>query len=114
MRIQNIRLFPRDTFASLRIRNYRLYFIGQAFSLSGTWMQTIALGWIVLQLTHSGVQLGFVTAMQFLPILLFGAWGGVIVDRFDKRRLLIWTQAAFAVRLWESRRSSTSISFRCG
>ncbi len=97
MRIQNLRLFPRDTFASLRIRNYRLYFIGQAFSLSGTWMQTIALGWIVLQLTHSGVQLGFVTAMQFLPILLFGAWGGVIVDRFDKRRLLIWTQAAFAI-----------------
>lgn len=95
--MQAVRLFGRGTFASLAIRNYRLYFIGQGVSMSGTWMQMIALGWLVLQLTHSGSQLGLVTAMQFLPVLLFGAWGGVLVDRFDKRHLLIWTQAVFAV-----------------
>src|SRR3989338_5875399 len=95
--MQFIRKFGHDTFASLKIRNYRLYFIGQAISMSGTWMQTVALGWLVLQLTHSGSQLGLVVGIQFVPILLFGAWGGVIVDRFDKRTLLVWTQITFMV-----------------
>ena len=87
----------KDTFSSLKIRNYRLYFIGQAISLSGTWMQTIAQDWLVLQLTHSGTQLGIVSAFQFLPILLLGPWGGVIADRFPKRKILYVTQVVSAV-----------------
>jgi MFS family permease len=96
-RVRDAGLPGRTTFASLAIRNYRLYFLGQGISLSGTWMQTIALGWLVLELTHSGSQLGLVTAMQFLPVLFLGAWGGVLVDRFNKRHLLVWTQSIFAV-----------------
>jgi MFS family permease len=87
----------KTTFSSFTIRNYRLYFIGQAISLSGTWMQTVALSWLVLQLTHSGTALGVVTACQFLPILLLGTWGGVIADRFPKRTILFITQTAGAV-----------------
>ncbi len=83
----------RRTFSSLKIRNYRLYFFGQAISLSGTWMQTIAQSWLVLKITGSGTALGLITALQFLPILLFGAWGGVIADRFPKRRILFVTQS---------------------
>jgi MFS family permease len=83
----------QQTFASLSVRNYRLYFVGQGLSQIGTWMQTIALSWLVLELTHSGTQLGFVTAVQFLPVLLFGVWGGVITDRFNKRKLLYVTQS---------------------
>ena len=60
--------------------------------MCGTWMQTIGLSWLVLKLTHSGTQIGLVVATQFLPILLFGVWGGVIADRFDKRRILYFTQ----------------------
>ena len=80
------------TFASFGVRNFRLYFFGQGVSLCGTWMQTIALSWLVLQLTHSGTKLGFVVAAQFLPVLLFGLWGGVIADRFNKRHILYVTQ----------------------
>lgn len=83
----------KRTFSSLKIRNYRLYFFGQAISLSGTWMQTIAQSWLVLKITGSGTALGLITALQFLPILLFGAWGGVIADRFSKRRILFVTQS---------------------
>jgi MFS family permease len=80
------------TFRSLRTRNYRLFFVGQGISLCGTWMQTIALGWLVLHLSHnSGVAIGAVIALQFVPTLFFGAWGGVLADRFDKRVLLILT-----------------------
>lgn len=84
------------TFRSLRIRNYRLYFVGQLVSMTGTWMQGVAQAWLVLRLTDSGIALGVVTALQFLPILLFGLWGGVIADRVDKRRALIATQLAMA------------------
>ena len=87
----------KTTFASLKIRNYRLYFIGQAISLSGTWMQTIAQDWLVLQITHSGTQLGIVSAFQFLPILILGPWGGVIADRFSKRKILYVTQVVSAI-----------------
>ena len=80
------------TFASFSIRNFRLYFFGQGLSLCGTWMQTIALSWLVLKLTHSGTQLGLVLAAQFLPMLLLGVWGGVIADRFNKRHILYVTQ----------------------
>lgn len=86
-----------QTFASFRIRNFRLYFFGQGLSLCGTWAQTIALAWLVLQLTHSGTQLGLVLAAQFLPILFFGVWGGVITDRFNKRHILYCTQIAQAL-----------------
>lgn len=92
----NVSLNFEQTFASFRIRNFRLYFFGQGLSLCGTWAQTIALAWLVLQLTHSGTQLGLVLAVQFLPMLLFGAWGGVITDRFNKRHILYCTQTAQA------------------
>jgi MFS family permease len=69
---------------------------GQAVSLLGTWMQTVAIGWLVLQLTGSGTALGMVVAAQFLPILLLGPYGGLIADRVDKRRLLMATQAVLA------------------
>lgn len=85
------------TFASFRIRNFRLYMFGQALSLCGTWAQTVALSWLVLKLTHSGTQLGLILAVQFLPMLILGAWGGVITDRFNKRRILYCTQTAQAM-----------------
>lgn len=81
------------TFAALRYRNYRLYFSSQIVSFSGTWMQMIAQSWLVLELTGSGTALGAVMAMQFLPTLLLSPMGGVIADRFDKRRLIILTQS---------------------
>ena len=87
----------RNTFLSLKIRNYRLYFIGQAISMSGTWIQTIAQDWLVLQLTHSGTQLGIVSAFQFLPVLIIGPWGGVIADRFSKRKILYFTQSCYSI-----------------
>ena len=90
-----VRKLGRATFASLRNRNYRLYFTGQVISVSGTWMQRLAQAWLILRLTHNnGFWLGVESGLQFLPMLLFGAWGGVIADRFDKRRLLYGTQTA--------------------
>jgi MFS family permease len=86
----------RRSFDSLSVPNYRRYFAGQIVSLSGNWMQMVAEVWLVLSLTGSGVAVGMTTALQFLPILLFGAWGGVLADRFAKRRLLILTQALMA------------------
>jgi MFS family permease len=82
------------TFGSLSVRNYRLYFVGQVVSINGTWMQTIAQAWLVLHLTNSGVALGITAALRFLPMLLFGAWGGVIADRVDRRKALVATQVA--------------------
>ncbi|MFE6390323.1 MFS transporter, partial [Nocardiopsis dassonvillei] len=85
-------------FRSLANRNYRLYALGQLLSNPGTWMQRIAQDWLVLQLSGgSGIALGMTTALQFLPLLLFGLWGGALVDRLDKRRLLVCTQAAMGV-----------------
>ena len=90
-----VRRLGRNTFTSLHIRNYRLYFIGQTISVSGTWMQQLAQALLVLKITHkSGTALGLITAVQFLPMLFFGAWGGVLADRFDKRKLLYGTQIA--------------------
>ena len=91
------RKFIHGTFSSLKIRNFRLYFIGQAISMSGTFMQMVAQSWLVLQLTNSGTALGLVTAMQFLPILILGPWGGVIADRFPKRKLIYVTQTLSGV-----------------
>ncbi|REF99761.1 putative MFS family arabinose efflux permease [Asanoa ferruginea] len=84
-------------FASLGIRNYRLYFSGQTISVAGSWMQNIAVGWLVLELTGSGTILGFVTAAKFVPLVVLGPWGGLVADRVDNRKLLLWTQVAQAV-----------------
>jgi MFS family permease len=84
-------------FRSLRVRNYRLYAGGQLVSLTGTWMQRVAQDWLVLELTNSGTALGIVTALQFLPSLLFGLWGGLLADRYDKRKLLLATQTGLAL-----------------
>lgn len=86
----------RSTFRALRVRNYRLFFAGQIVSVSGTWMQSVAQAWLVLRLTGSGAALGLIIALQTLPILIGGAYGGVIADRVDKRRMLYATQAAAA------------------
>jgi MFS family permease len=86
-----------STFAALKIRNYRLYFSGQVVSNTGTWMQRIAQDWLVLSITNSPIAVGVTTALQFLPMLLFGLWGGVIADRYPKRTLLIGTQLVMAV-----------------
>ncbi len=85
------------TFASLRVPNYRRFFVGQVVSWTGTWVQWVAQAWLVLQITNSGFGLGLITALQWLPVLLFGAWAGVIVDRFEKRRLLIATNVASGI-----------------
>ncbi|WP_420492806.1 MFS transporter [Kitasatospora camelliae] len=84
-------------FSSLRIRNYRYYFVGQVVSNTGTWMQRIAQDWLVLSLTGSPFAVGVTTAMQFLPMLLLGLWGGVLADRLPKRRLLVATQGAMGL-----------------
>lgn len=88
---------PRRAFRSLRVRNYRLFLAGHAVSVAGTWMQRVAQDWLVLDLSDSAVALGISTAMQFLPTLLFGLWGGVLVDRVDRRRAIMVTQAVSAV-----------------
>lgn len=95
--MSRLRFAAGDTFRSLRIRNYRLFFVGQLTSQAGTWMQMVAVIWVVLQLTDDGFALGLVTAAQFLPVLLFGAWGGVIADRVDHHRFMLGTQVAFTV-----------------
>jgi MFS family permease len=84
-------------FSSLKIRNYRLFFIGQVVSNTGTWMQRIAQDWLVLSLTGSSAAVGITTALQFLPMLLFGLYGGVLVDRLPKRPTLLVTQSAMAL-----------------
>jgi MFS family permease len=105
----------RQTFSSLKIPNYRLYFGGQSVSLAGTWMQMTAQTWLVLTLTHSSTDLGFVVALQTLPVLLLAPYGGVIADRIDKRKLMVVLQSVMgmqalalglltvlgAVQLWE-------------
>jgi MFS family permease len=90
-------------FRALRHRNYRLYWFGQLISVMGTNMQTVGQAWLVLELTHSAWQLGLVGALQFLPVLLFSLFGGVLADRWPKRRILLVTQSAAmlqALLLW--------------
>ncbi len=86
-----------STFSSLRVRNYRLFAMGQLVSNTGTWMQRIAQDWLVLSLTGSATAVGITTALQFLPMLLFGLYGGVIADRYSKRKLLLFTQSAMGL-----------------
>jgi MFS family permease len=95
--------YARRSFNSLAIPNYRRYFAGQLISLSGNWMQIVAEMWLILTLTGSAMAVGLTTALQFLPMLLFAAWGGLLADRFSKRRVLYITQALMivpALALW--------------
>jgi MFS family permease len=87
----------RRVFRSLAVPNYRLYFVGQAVSVAGTWMQRVAQDWLVLDLSDSAVALGIATSLQFLPTLVLGLWGGVLVDRLDRRRTIMVTQAVSAI-----------------
>ena len=80
------------TFSSLRVPNYRRYFAGQLVSITGNWMQIVGEMWLMVKLTGSGAYVGLTAGLQFLPILLFGAWGGLLADRIPKRRLLTFTQ----------------------
>ena len=88
-----LRLATGETFASLRIRNFKLFFAGQSISQIGTWLSMVAQTLLVLELTKSGLALGVLTAAQFGPVLVFGAWAGVVADRSDKRRLLLTVQS---------------------
>jgi MFS family permease len=85
------------TFISLRNPNFRIYFVAQALSNVGTWIQITAENWLILQLTHSGWALGVTNALQFGPLVFLGLYGGVVADRFDRRRLLIVSQSALAI-----------------
>jgi MFS family permease len=88
----------RKTFASMHVsRNFRLFFVGQLISVTGTWVNWTAGAVLVLELTDSGVALGIEAALLFLPVLLFGVYAGSLADRFDKRRILVWSNAGYAV-----------------
>ncbi|MET9803751.1 MFS transporter [Streptomyces sp. NPDC006368] len=86
-----------STFSSLKVRNYRLFFTGAIVSNTGTWMARITQDWLVLSLTGSAAAVGITTALQFLPMLLFGLYGGVIADRYPKRLLLVLSQGALGL-----------------
>ena len=90
----SLKQYSRDTFSSFRVRNYRLYYIGQIISTSGTFMQSVAQAWLVLKISNSGAALGIVSALQYIPVLLFGMLGGLAADRFSKRTVLFFTQSA--------------------
>jgi MFS family permease len=94
------RLFSvgKRTFSALSVPNFRRYFTGQAISMIGTWMQSVAQSWLVYVLTHSATDLGLTVALQTLPVLILGPYGGVIADRVDKRRLMVVLQAAMGVQ----------------
>src|SRR6202023_1823559 len=88
---------PRLVLGALRHRNYRLYLTGQIISTIGTWMQSVALPWLALELTHSGLLVGLVLAAQFTPVLLGSQFGGVVADRYRKRTVLLFTQGLFTL-----------------
>ena len=90
--VRRLGLSPGQMISSLRQRNYRLFFFGQLVSVAGTWMQTVAQSFVVLDLTHSGTQLGLTSAARFLPMFVFGPLGGVFADRLDRQRVLFVTQ----------------------
>ena len=88
-----LKLATSDTFRSMRSRNFRLFFTGQLISQVGNWLTLVAQTLLVFKLTHSGVALGFLAAAQFGPVLLIGAFAGLVADRSDKRKLLLIVQA---------------------
>lgn len=83
-----LKVATRDTFRSLQHRNFRIFFVAQGISFVGTWIQLASQTLLVYRLTGSGTALGLLTAIQFLPTLVLGAWAGVVVDRYDKRRII--------------------------
>ncbi|MCX5401793.1 MFS transporter [Streptomyces sp. NBC_00102] len=85
-------------FAALRVRDYRTYWSTGLVSNIGSAMQSVALDWFVFDLTHSGTAVGWAAGLQFAPVLLFGLWGGVLADRYDRRTLLLWAQSLYAVQ----------------
>src|SRR5580704_71339 len=87
----------KQSFSSLRVPNFRLFAISNILAMSGTWMQRIAQDWLVLTLSHSVTAVGITVAMQFTPMLVFGLYGGLIVDRYSKRMLLMLTQGTVGV-----------------
>src|SRR3954452_6817789 len=97
LRVPNLAGVTRG-FSSLKVRNYRLFWISQVISLTGTWMQTTAQAWLVLQLSNSPLALGLVTTLQFLPVMLLSLYGGVLADRLPKRNTLIVTQALLLIQ----------------
>jgi len=93
--VTRLRRATGRTFAALQVRNFRLYFVGQLISISGTWLQSFAQGFLVVQILRaSAIDLGITIALPFLPMLLFGPLGGVVVDRSNKRHILYATQTA--------------------
>jgi MFS family permease len=93
-----LRAARQRTFRALTVRNYRLYFTGQVISVSGTWMQTVAQSYLILFTLHgTGLEVATATALQFVPLLLFGPFGGLIADRLDKRKVLYATQSAAGI-----------------
>jgi MFS family permease len=96
--VTRMRRAGRQTFAALVVPNFRRYYLGQSVSLAGTWMQMTAQSWLVLQLSHSSTVVGVIVALQTLPVLLLGPYGGVIADRVDKRRLMVALQAMMGVQ----------------
>jgi MFS family permease len=92
-----MRAGARLALRSLGVRNYRLYFVGQIVSIAGSWMQLVAMAWLVLRLTGSAFDLGVTTALQTAPYLVLSVWGGLVADRVSKRRLLICTQVLLSV-----------------
>src|SRR5216683_6286494 len=96
-RVAEARVPPPRMLGALRHRNFRLYLTGQIISTAGTWMQSVAMPWLALTLTHSAFLVGLVLATQFLPVLVGGPLGGVVADRYPKRNVLMATQALFIV-----------------
>ncbi len=86
-----------QVFSALHHRNFQLFWFGQIISVTGTWMQSVGQAWLVLQITHNAFLLGLVSALQFLPVLVFSLFGGVVADKLPKRRILICTQSAAAL-----------------
>src|SRR5436190_5134126 len=84
---------PSGPFVAFRHRNYRLFFIGQFISMCGTWLQSVAQGWLVWRLTHNSAAVGTVGFFGSVPMLLLALLGGTAADRFDRRRLLLITQS---------------------
>lgn len=87
----------RDMVSALRVRNYRYYAIGQLFSVTAVWMQRITQDWLLFELTGNVTAVGLLVVMQFGPVLLFGLWGGVIVDRYSKRMLIMGAQVVVVI-----------------
>ena len=95
--LARFRIAVNDTFVSLSSPSYRCYFASQLLSNTGTWMQMVAENWLIIRLHGSGLALGISTSVQFAPMLVVGAYGGVLVDRWNKRRVLVVTQSSYAI-----------------